>query len=658
MNPFAGPATCGPAEDGGRRPIGQRALDCLPAAHRSDKDTLLQTVLFPGDGREQRVAIASPGRDPLTYAALAERVLDAAGRLRALGIGPDDRVALVLPNGPEAAVAFLSVAVCAACAPLNPTYRASEFHFYLSDLAPRALLCWADADTPAAEVAGALGVRVLRLRPEARRPAGWFTLLGADRSDGPPDSPRPEQIALLLHTSGTTSRPKMVPLTHRNLCASMQNIGATLRLTPEDRCLNVMPLFHVHGLVGAVLASLAAGASVSCTAGFDAPRFLDWLNGERATWYSAAPTIHQGVLSRARMAPGRAAGARLRVIRSASSALPPSVMAGLEEAFGAPVIEAYGMTEAANQLASNPLPPLPRKPGSVGLPAGPEVAVMEEGGATLLPPGGVGEVVARGPCIMSGYLNAPEANARAFTDGWFRTGDQGYFDADGYLHLTGRLKELINRGGEKISPREVDEALLEHPAVAQAVAFALPDPRLGEEVAAAVVLHHPAGAGGAPALSEGDLQRFVAQRLADFKVPRRIVILDELPKGPTGKVQRIGLAARLGLVAEIPQASAPRASGGRAPATETERWVAALWCELLGLQGVAADVPWLEAGGDSLLATRLLARVRRDFSVSVSIVDFFEAPTVADQAALIECRRAAEGAAAHGPAAHRAPEKR
>jgi acyl-CoA synthetase (AMP-forming)/AMP-acid ligase II len=293
-----------------------------------------------------------------------------------------------------------------------------------------------------------------------------------------------------------------------------------------------------------VLASLTVGASVVCSPGFSGPDFLSWLKRHEPTWYTAVPTMHQTILRMAKLHPDIVAENRLRLIRSSSSSLAPAVMDALEATFGAPVIESYGMTEAAHQMASNPLPPAKRKAGSVGIPAGPDIAIMAEAGAQLLPTGTVGEVVIRGANVTSGYLENPEANVKAFTDGWFRTGDQGRFDEDGYLVLTGRLKEIINRGGEKISPREIDEVLLTHPAIAQALAFAMPDPQLGEEIAAAVVLKPGEN------IDTASIQRYVADLLAPFKVPRRIVALDEIPKGPTGKLQRIGLAERLGLTVD------------------------------------------------------------------------------------------------------------
>jgi acyl-CoA synthetase (AMP-forming)/AMP-acid ligase II len=435
------------------------------------------------------------------------------------------------------ALTFLAVTSCATAAPLNPGYREDEFRFYMEDLGAKALITLPE-DTSEAHAAAGQGV--IRLAVEGRGDSMAFTFAGRELRSGAPEETSPDDVALVLHTSGTTARPKVVPLTLGNLAASASNIVASLRLAPADRCLNVMPLFHIHGLMAGLLSPLAAGGSVVCSPGFEAFRFFGWLGEQRPTWYTAVPTMHQMVLSRAERSPEAARAARLRFLRSSSAPMPPVVMEGLESVFGAPLIEAYGMTEASHQMATNPLPPGTRKPGSVGLGAGVEVAVMDEDGS-LLPEGAPGEVVVRGPNVTPGYENNPAANAASFTDGWFRTGDEGRLDRDGYLHLTGRLKELINRGGEKVSPREVDEVLLTHPAVAQAVAFALPHDRLGEEVAAAVVL-----AGGATA-GERELREHAARHLADFKVPRRIVFVSEIPKGPTGKLQRIGLAAKLGL---------------------------------------------------------------------------------------------------------------
>jgi acyl-CoA synthetase (AMP-forming)/AMP-acid ligase II len=492
-------------------------------------------------GAAQAAAIRGTNQRPaLTFGALRELCARTVAHLNRLGIGRGDRVAIVLPNGPEMAAAFLAIGCGAATAPLNPAYRAEEFTFYLTDLRARALVILHGMASEAREVAARLSIPVLELVPGEA--AGAFTLEGGEAgSAAKPGMAWPEDEALVLHTSGTTARPKIVPLTQANISASARNIGRTLELGPDDCCLNIMPLFHIHGLMAAVLASVAAGGAVACTPGFDALRFFRWLDEERPSWFTAVPTMHQAILARAERNGDIIRRARLRFLRSSSASLPGPVMRQLEAVFSAPLVESYGMTEAAHQMCSNPLAG-PRKPGSVGLPAGPEVAVMDEEG-NLLPQGAIGEVVIRGPNVTAGYEANPEANAKAFTRGWFRTGDQGAFDAEGYLTLTGRLKELINRGGEKVSPLEVDGVLSGHPAVAQALTFAIPHAKLGEEVGAAIVLREGAEC------SERELRDWAAQHLADFKVPRRIVFLAEIPKGATGKLMRIGLAEKLGLTA-------------------------------------------------------------------------------------------------------------
>jgi acyl-CoA synthetase (AMP-forming)/AMP-acid ligase II len=498
-------------------------------------------------GASEAAAIGAPGRAPLSFRglrALAERT---GAALNAAGVGRGDRVAIVLANGPEAASAFLAVACHAVTAPLNPAYRPEEFAFYLSDLQARALIVQQGAETPARAVAAEQGIPIFELVPD--RPfAGAFTLVPPSAITGAPGLVGPawggpvgaDDVALVLHTSGTTARPKIVPLTQANLVASARHIGRTLELGPSDVCLNIMPLFHIHGLIAAVLSSVAAGGSVVCTPGLSGFRFFTWLREVRPTWYTAVPTMHQALLDLAPRFKDVIAAGRLRFIRSSSASLPPAVMTALEDTFGVPVVEAYGMTEATHQMASNPLPPAPRFAGSVGLAAGPEIAVMDADGG-LLPAGSIGEVVIRGANVTPGYENNPAANAAAFHDGWFRTGDEGVLDGDGYLRLTGRLKEIINRAGEKIAPIEVDNVLMEHPAVRQVVTFAMPSRIFGEDVAAAVVLHEGAEANGEV------LRSFVAGRLAAFKVPRTIVFVAEIPKGPTGKPQRIGLAQRLGV---------------------------------------------------------------------------------------------------------------
>jgi oxalate---CoA ligase len=492
-------------------------------------------------GADDAIAIAAPGRPALDYRGLRALVTATTASLNAAGIGRNDRVAIVLPNGPEMATCFVACASAVASAPLNPAYRGDEFEFYLDDLQAKALIVEKASTSPAVEAARKLGVQVIELSVAEGAPAGHFTLGAA--ASAPCASGGPSQgvdVAMVLHTSGTTSRPKRVPLSATNLVTSARQIAATLQFTPQDVGLNIMPLFHIHGLLAGLLAPLSAGSRVFCTPGFNALRFFKWMDEACPTWYTAVPTMHLAIASRGKHNAEVLARHPLRFIRSSSSAMPPQLIEQLETMFKSPLIESYGMTEAAHQMASNPLPPLQRKPGSVGRAAGPEIAIRGEDGQ-LLAAGEVGEVVIRGASVTAGYENNPKANAEAFVDGWFRTGDQGMLDAEGYLSITGRLKEIINRGGEKVSPREIDEILLDHVSVAQVVVFGAPHKRLGEEVAAMVVLHEGHECG------ERELQQFVAQRVAGYKVPKKILFVDELPKGATGKLQRIGLAQRIGL---------------------------------------------------------------------------------------------------------------
>ncbi len=534
------------------------------------------------------------------------------------GLDRDDRIAVVLPDGPEMATAFLTIAACATFAPLNPAFGAEDFEFYLTDLHAKALVLQAGQETPAREVARRRGIQVLELVPRLEAEAGVFDLQGmgnaAKVKPGHLLPAQPEDIALFLHTSGTTSRPKGVPLTQHNLCSSARHIAATLALTSDDRSLSIMPLFHIHGLVGVILSSITAGASVMCPSGFDASRFFGWLEVLRPTWYSAVPTMHQAILAHAGINHGMLKRSPLRFIRSSSSALPPQVMRDLESAFGAPVIESYGMTEASHQMASNPLPPGVRKPGSVGLAAGPtKVAIMDEHGQ-LRETGETGEIVIQGPNVTLQYENNPEANRATFVNGWFRTGDQGHLDAEGYLFITGRLKEIINRGGEKIAPREIDEALMNHPGVRQAVAFAVPHPTLGEDVAAAIVPKE----GHTPA--ESELRQAMARHLPQFKVPSRIVILNEIPMGPTGKIQRIGLADRL--ARELASAYEPPEEG-------LETLAAATIEQLLQRSSIGRHDNFFALGGDSIRATQVLVRLGDTLGCEIPSVLLFDHPTVA-----------------------------
>ncbi|MCA1597494.1 MAG: AMP-binding protein [Chloroflexi bacterium] len=518
-------------------------------------------------------AIAAPGRVDCPYTRLAAHVDDSGAALRALGLGRRDRIALVLPTGPEMAVAFLAIAASAVCAPLNPSYRPDEYEAYFAVLNVKAVMIQTGEGAAAAAAARRLHLPVIQLSPRPVAAAGLFAFAAAGRLPVDADDyPSPDDVAVVMLTSGTTARPKVVPLTHRNVLASALYTGRAVALTPSDRCLNVAPLFHIHGLC-MVLSSLLAGASVVCPPTFDALRFFAWLDECRPTWYVAGPTAHREILTVADTQGRRAMIARcpLRLIRSGSASLPSAV---------------------------------------------------------LTPVGREGEIVARGPNIMAGYEGDDAANEDAFVGGWFRTGDLGYLDSDGYLFITGRVKELINRGGQKVSPYEVEAALLDHPAIVQAVAFAAPHATLGEDVAAAVVVR--AGV----AVTERELRAHVAARLALFKVPWRVVIVDCVPVGATGKAHRIGLAERLGL-----PSNGDSGDPYVAPRTATERQLALIWTDILGVADIGVTADFYALGGHSLQAARMLDLVGRARGRHISPAAFFTMaePTVERLAVALDC---------------------
>jgi acyl-CoA synthetase (AMP-forming)/AMP-acid ligase II/aryl carrier-like protein len=581
-------------------------------------------------------ALRGEGDAVLDRAGLRDQVdlLDTA--LTAAGLPRGARIGLVLPDSPLMATTVLGVMTHRSCAPVNPRYTAGEIAFVLRDIGAAAVVVHDDpttlGHTAAVEAATELGCRVLRVCPVDD--VGRATLVTGAGASGETTAPTPaddsEIPAILLHTSGTTARPKLVGLRHEALLLSARAVASSLQLTSADRSLAVMPLFHVHGIVAALLAPLISGGEVAVPSGHTPGDIGRLVTDLGPTWITAVPSMLQALVEQVeRTADGPRH--RLRAVRSCSSALPPALAARLETALGVPVVEAYGMTEAAHQIASNPLPPATRKVGSVGVATGPEIAVHDAGGRPL-PTGEVGEVVLRGPSVITAYVENPAADAAAFTNGWFHTGDLGYLDADGYLVLVGRSKEMINRAGEKIAPREVEDVLLDHPAVTAAAVFSVPDRRLGEQVAAAVVLRSPA--------TEQELRIHVSRSLAPFKVPRRVVTCTSIPVGPTGKVQRHTLAAAFGLtdLDEVHERHAPRA-----PAGPVEQLLAELWSTVLDAPVTDAHATFIEAGGDSLRAARLLARLRDELDLEVTFVELFDAPTIAQQAELVARLLRADG---------------
>jgi len=489
------------------------------------------------DQNDNNVALTSENNPPLLYKDLKSFVNKIASQLAGNGISNKDRAAIVLPNGPFMASSFLTLSSYMSAAPLNPSYKTNEYEFYLKDLNPKIVIVEPNSSNEVVGVAKNLNIPVCEMKIKKDDPSGLFNLFDIESEYQLPEE---NDEALVLHTSGTTSRPKIVPLTNKNIYSSTENISKSLNLSEADHCLNIMPLFHIHGLIAILAASIRSGASICASNGFNALKFLELAKSEKITWYSGVPTMHQAILLRAEKNLELAKNLNLRLIRSSSASLPPAVFEKLNSVFGCSVIEAYGMTEATHQMTSNPLPPKKQKPGFVGIPAGPEVCIMDEKDK-ILDQGETGEVCIKGDNVTLGYDNNPEANKNSFTNGWFRTGDQGYFDQNGYLKISGRLKEIINKGGEKISPLEVDNVLMDHPLIEQAVCFGYEDKMLGEDIAAAIIVKEGKNC------SETDVKTYAQEKLAKFKIPKKIFFVNEIPKGATGKLQRNVLAKNFGL---------------------------------------------------------------------------------------------------------------
>lgn len=593
--------------------------------------TVYEVLAYWAAAAPDNEAIAGSGLRPMTYQELHLKAVYVGRVLSSLGVGRGDRVAIILPSGSTAAVAILATACWATAVPLNPDSRDEELAQYLQRLHTKLLITDPTRSPTAAAVAERLQLPLLRLVSDSVGPSGAFALDYAFDESLMPETARPDDVALVLQTSGTTSGRRVVPLGQRRVCISAANTVRALQLSPADRCLNVMPIYLIHGLIGATLSSLMSGATVVCTPKFDPDAFLEWFDAWNPTWFTAVPAMHQAIIeavARRSQAPQLRG---LRFIRSSSAPLPIDMLTQIERTLNAPCIESYGMTEAASQICSNPLPPRARKAGSVGVAAGPRVGIMGENGV-LVGPGIVGEIVVQGPTIMDGYEDDELSNETSFIDGWLRTGDQGYVDQDGYFFITGRIKELINRGGEKISPNEVDEVLLSHPAVREAVSFAVPHPALGEEVGAAVVLR-----ADAHAVTSRELREYAARRLSDAKVPRHITIIDTIPRTALGKVQRGMLAQQLGI--------SDRSANGNetlgevdADLTSLEESLAIIYADVLGLKRVNVEDDFFELGGHSLLASRLASRIRETFDTELPLESIFEVPTVRELAQLIERR--------------------
>lgn len=579
---------------------------------------IYQLIKARAESNPGAIAIEAPGRYPLTYAGLHRYVQTIMMAIHSTGIKSGERVAVVLPDGPEMAITLLGVASAAVCVPLNPAYKQAEFETCYEDLRIRLVVAESGVKTAARQAVLRRKVPVLELPINrdaesdlisARRspmfgPARHYKFYKPPEEDDFNDAafqaafrklPAADDLAVVMQTTGTTAKSKVVPLTHRNICVSAANIRDSLELTEIDRCLGMLPQFHIGGFVDMLLAPIISGGTTICTAGFETSRFFSYVRQFQPTWFQGVPTMLNELLNHATKNSLPGLNPPLRFIRSVSSPLPPSLMKELESCLKVPVIEIYGMTEAGPLIASNPVPPAIRKPGSVGIASGPDVAIMNNAGE-FVSPMETGEVVIRGSNVFSGYENSDESNQMAFHDNWFRSGDLGAFDSDGYLFLKGRIKDMINRGGEKISPHEIDSTLLDHPAVAEAVSFPIPHSALGENVAAVVVCRDEMS------VSEGELKQWLSERLTDFKVPQRILFRDRLPRGATGKIRRLGLAEELGLDFSVPFV---------APRNEVEIAIASIWSALLNVEQVGIRDDFFELGGHSLLGVEMIDQVER-----------------------------------------------
>ncbi|MEM7744839.1 MAG: AMP-binding protein [Pseudomonadota bacterium] len=585
-----------------------------------------------------RPALIAPGEDPLRYDELMGLIDETIGHLRASGLGPDDRIAVVMPGGPCLAAALLAVASGAVCTPLNPQTPDRDWINFFTDFRIAALVLEAGMGSAAETAAAELGLVVIKLQPVSGRGAGRFVLKsGRQRPRSAQSLPLAHHDALVLPTSGTTSRPKAVPLTHINIGRSARNMATAIELTSDDRLLNVLPLHHSYGLISGLITSVSVGAAVICYGAFRIDDFFSAVEEFRPTWLMGVPAIFQAIIAQSEEGRCVAPNASFRLVHSSASPLPKQWITETERLFRAPVIETYGMTEAASQITSNPMPPGRRLLGSVGRAAGPEVRIIDPDGSSLAP-GLTGEVVIRGPNITRGYEGADNDHETWTADGWFRTGDLGYLDPDGYLFIVGRLKEFINRGGEKVSPRKIEEAMLEHPDVVDAAAFPVPHPRLGEDVGAAVVLRPLADT------SPGELRKFAALggALSPAQVPRHVAILDAIPKTATGKVQRLHLARSLGPMRNA-RLDGTQDVGSNFVQHGIEWRLAQIWAEVLGVAHVSSDDDFFDLGGDSLDAVRLSLQLRAEFGVDLDVRALFAAPTISQLADAITVEPGAVG---------------
>lgn len=567
-------------------------------------------------------ALLIPGREPLTYGAVLRWLGPARAALRTAGLRAGQAAAVVMQPGAESILACLAITGESACAPLHPALIEDEYHVYLSRLGASTLVIPGSGSSAAAAAARSLGIRVLRMsRWAGATPAALMPEAG---HEGPAaGAARQTDAALLMFTSSTSGNPKLAPVTRANLTARLAFDASALGLGRNDRYLSLMPLYHLHGL-SAVLTQLAAGGSVVCAPGFDPASFLSWWTQFRPTWFSGGVPLLEAVAAMATAGQDCFASAPPRFIRVTGGIPEPSLREAIQARLGAPVLDGYGLTEAGSTARAR----MDRtKPGSVGTSVGTEIAVADSDGS-ILGADQEGEILLRGPAVISRYLDDEEATRLAFRNGWFRTGDLGRLDAEGFLYITGRLKEIINRGGEKILPEEIDRVLVSHPGVKEAAAFAVPHRTLGEDVAAAVAPR--AGV----VLSEAELRRHCLGRLASFKIPRVFAFVEAIPRTASGKPKRSALASQY-------QEQEHATRGAAAPVNGIEQRLLQIWSRILGNPRVAVHDDFIRLGGDSLSAALMLTEADREFHTGGKLLghsEFFDQPTVSALARIVlEC---------------------
>lgn len=598
----------------------------------SQATTIGEMIRHRSEVHGDHVAVTSSTFAPLSYRQLQSHIEEVRARLRSAGFGRNARIAIAMPNGPQAALAIVAVACSAVSIPLNPRQTVREIEVCLAALRPDAVLLVKGADSVVRRVAERASIKILEVA-QSQESVLNIGILAPQNSTAAatadePDEPSPDAPAFILQTSGTTSEPKLIPTSHRNMLAAAARVQTWFNLTPRDRCLSVSPVFYAHGLHVTVFAPLLSGGSIVFPADASNFDYTEWFSTLNPTWYSAAPTLHRLVFDQTKSRVDAKTGHSLRFILSGGAPLPEEVLEGLHHALGVPVLEHYGSSEGL-QICSNQLPPGRSKSGTCGIPW-PDTIVIAAGDGTRLPPGQQGEILVGGPTVIAGYLNAPALTRASFINGWFKSGDIGSIDEDGFLCLHGRKNDLINRGGEKISPSEIDEVLLRHPAVAEAAAFSIPHPRLGEDVAAAVVLRP--GITAAPV----ELRRYLRDQLASFKVPGRIVIRDQLPKGKTGKVLRRQLSGSFEeeTAAGIRTTASPSSDNAAVDSTLVLQ-LTELWERLLQIKPLSLDDDFSEKGGDSLLAMEMLSEVEKLTGQTIPSSILFEARTVRQLAQML-----------------------